>query len=133
MSSDTRRFPIAQIGSTLVARFDDDLRDSEAIHFLGELNRSLERSGARGIVLDLSGVETIDSFLGRVIADVATTSRLLGAHAVIAAMHPPVAITLVELGLDLEGVRAALSVARGAELLQKLFAEEDRRARRKLD
>jgi rsbT antagonist protein RsbS len=124
--------PIAHIGSTLVARIDDEMRDSEAIQFLGELNRALERSDARGIVLDLSGVETIDSFLGRVIADVATTSRLLGVHSVIAAMHPQVAITLVELGLELKGVRAALSVAKGADLLQKLFAEEDRRARRKI-
>jgi rsbT antagonist protein RsbS len=124
--------PIAHIGSTLVARIDDEMRDSEAIQFLGELNRSLERSGARGIVLDLSGVETIDSFLGRLIADVATTSRLLGVHSVIAAMRPQVAITLVELGLELKGVRAALSVAKGADLLQKLFAEEDRRARRKI-
>jgi rsbT antagonist protein RsbS len=106
------------------------MRDSDAVSFLNELSYSLQQSGARGVVLDLSGVDTIDSFLGRVIADVATTSRLLGAHSVIASMHPHVAITLVELGLELKGVRAALSVARGTALLQSVFAEEDCRARR---
>jgi rsbT antagonist protein RsbS len=121
------------MGSTLVARVDDELRDSEAIDFLREIHRSLEQSGARGVVVDLSGVETIDSFLGRVIADVASTAQLLGTHAILAAMRPQVAITLVELGLDLKGVRGALTVAKGVALLQKLFAEEDRRARRQLD
>jgi rsbT antagonist protein RsbS len=121
------RVPIIRIGDTLVATVQEELRDSDALELLTNLGESLERTGARGVLLDLSTVETVDSFLGRLLNDIVAAAHLLGAQAVVAGIQPAVAVTLVELGLQLRGVRTALDTQKGLALLRQLVAADDRR------
>jgi rsbT antagonist protein RsbS len=116
------RVPIIQIGDMLIATVLEELRDRDALELQEELTSALERSGAAGVLLDLSIVETVDSFLGRLLADIAVCSRLLGAHTVVVGLRPAVAITLVELGLELKGIRTALNPDKGMQLLRGLIA-----------
>jgi len=127
------RVPVIRIGDTLIATVQDDLRDRDAIELQTNLTTQLERTGARGVLLDLSIVETVDSFLGRLMHDVARVSRLLGAHTVVVGLQPAVAVTLVELGLQLPGVPTALSADKGMALLRKLRREERRNGRPRTD
>lgn len=124
------RVPIVQVGAVLIATVLEDLHDRDALALQTELSERLERSGARGVLLDLSVVEIVDSFLGRLINDIAATARLLGAHTVVVGMQPAVAITLVELGLELPGVRTALNAERGRAILRRLIWAEQRGAAR---
>ena len=117
--------PIVHIGDTLVVAVQEELRDREALQLQEALGDALVRSGARGVLLDISVVETIDSFLGRLLHDIAAASRLLGAETVVVGMQPAVAITLVELGLELAGVRTALTPEKGLALLRQLLARDD--------
>jgi rsbT antagonist protein RsbS len=119
------RVPIVRVGDTLIATVQEELYDRDAHALQEELGQALEGTGAHGVVLDLSVLETIDSFLGRTINDIATCARLLGADTVVVGMQPAVAITLVELGLELRGVRAALNPARGLALLRRLRNDRD--------
>lgn len=112
------RVPIVSIGDVLVATVLEELRDSDALELQGALASKLERAGARGVLLDLSVVETVDSFLGRVLSEIAATARLLGAATVVVGIQPAVAITLVELGLELKGVRTARSSEQGLARLR---------------
>jgi rsbT antagonist protein RsbS len=112
--------PIVRVGDTLIATVVDDLQDRDALQLQEDLGRELERSGARGVLLDLTVVELVDSFLGRLLNDVAAATRLLGAVTVVAGIQPAVAVTLVELGLELKGVRTALTVDRGMALLRRM-------------
>jgi rsbT antagonist protein RsbS len=113
------RVPVIRIADTLIATVQDDLRDTDVATLQEELGAAIERSDATGVLLDLSVVETIDSFLGRAINDIAVVSRLLGAETVVVGVQPAVAITLVELGLELRGVRTALSAESGVALLNR--------------
>lgn len=122
------RVPIVRIADTLVVTAQQDLTDHDALSLQIDVNEALVRTGARGVLLDISVIEAVDSFLGRLINDIASCSRLLGAHTVLVGMQPAVAITLVELGLDLKGVRTALNAAKGLALLQQLILDEDRPA-----
>ena len=122
--------PIIQIGGTVIAAVQEDLRDADALQLQERLTRRLEQTGARGVLIDLSVVETVDSFLGRLIHDLARATRLLGAQTVVVGLQPAVAVTLVELGLELKGVRTALTADRGLLLLRRLLAEEKRNGRR---
>lgn len=122
------RVPIIRVGQTLIATVQEDLRDSDAMNLEQDLSEALERIGARGVLLDVTIVETIDSFLGRLLNEIALCARLLGAHTVVVGIQPAVAVTLVELGLELKGVRTALNAEKGMALLRRLTAEEDRRA-----
>ena len=115
------RVPIVRLGDTLIATVFEELRDGDALALQEELGISLERTGARGVLLDLSAVETVDSFLGRVLNDTAAELRLLGAVTVIVGLQPAVAVTLVELGLELSGVRTALNPEKGMRLLARLL------------
>ena len=115
------RVPIVRLGETLIATVQEELRDGDALALQEELGMSLERTGARGVLLDLSAVETVDSFLGRVLNDTAAELRLLGAVTVIVGLQPAVAVTLVELGLELSGVRTALNPEKGMRLLGRLL------------
>jgi len=124
------RVPIVRLGQTLVATVQEDLRDADALDLQEQLTLRLEKTGARGVLLDLSIVETVDSFLGRLIHDIAQVSRLLGAQTVIVGLQPAVAVTLVELGLELEGVRTALNPEKGMALLNRLVRQEYRNGRR---
>lgn len=115
------RVPILHLGETLIATVLEDLRDDDALDLQERLNATLERTGAQAVLLDVSAVETLDSFLGRLLNDIAATARLLGAATVIVGIQPAVAITLVELGLELRGVQTALTMDQGlARLRQRL-------------
>jgi rsbT antagonist protein RsbS len=119
------RVPIIQVGETLIATVFEDLHDRDAFQLQEDIGNALERTGARGVLLDLTVVELIDSFLGRTLNDVAAGTRLLGAQTVIVGMQPAVAMTLVELGLELKGVRTALNAEKGMALLRRLIAGEE--------
>jgi rsbT antagonist protein RsbS len=118
------RVPIISIGDVLIASVQEDLNDRDAANLQEELNELLEKTGARGVLLDVSVLQLIDSFLGRMLRDIATGARLLGANTVVVGIQPAVAVTLVELGLELTGVRTALNSDRGLRLLQILMARE---------
>jgi rsbT antagonist protein RsbS len=119
------RTPIIQLGDLLIVTVLEDLRDRDALALQQDLAEMLQRVGARGVLLDMSVVETIDSFLGRLLNEIATGARLLGAATVVVGIQPAVAITLVELGLELKGVHTALNPRKGMALLQRLVAGED--------
>src|SRR5688572_29473635 len=125
------RVPVIKVGQTLIATVQEDLRDRDALDLQTNLSEQLEQTGARGVLLDLSIVDTVDSFLGRLMHDVARVSRLLGAQTVVVGLQPAVAVTLVELGLELRGVRTALTADKGMNLLNKLLREERRGRRRR--
>jgi rsbT antagonist protein RsbS len=114
------RVPIVRLGDVLIATVQDELYDHDALQLQEELGLLLERGAARGVVLDFSVVETVDSFLARLIASIASTSRLLGAETVVVGLQPAVAVTLVELGLTLSGVHTALNPNKGLALLSRL-------------
>jgi len=124
------RVPIVRIAGTLVATVLEDLHDRDALELEAELFTQLERTDSDGVILDLSVVEIVDSFLGRMLNDIASGVRLMGAQMVVVGIQPAVAITLVELGLELKGVRTAVSPDRGRLLLRKLVADEKRGHRR---
>lgn len=114
------RAPVLRIGSTLVATVLEDLHDRDALTLQSDLLGMLESTGADGVLLDLSVIEIVDSFLGRLLNDIAIGVRLLGAQMVVVGIQPAVAITLVELGLELKGVRTAVNADRGIALLRRL-------------
>jgi rsbT antagonist protein RsbS len=118
------RIPIVRIRDILIAAVQEEIRDADALWFQEELHETIERSGVRGVLIDLSVAETVDSFLGRLISDIALGARLLGAQTVVVGIQPAVAITLVELGLDLGDVRTALNAEKGLVLLERLIAED---------
>lgn len=124
------RAPVLRIGETLVVTVLEDLHDRDAMALQTELLGQLERTGAIGVLLDLSVVEIVDSFLGRMLNDIAVGVRLLGAQMVVVGIQPAVAITLVELGLELRGVRTAVNADRGLMLLKRLVATAERAATR---
>jgi rsbT antagonist protein RsbS len=120
------RVPILFLDETLFVTVQEELRDRDALKLQTELGEALERTGARGVLIDVSVVETVDSFLGRLFNDIAMTTRLLGAQTVIVGIQPAVAMTLVELGLELRGVHTALDAERGQRLLRRLLARGGR-------
>ncbi|MEU8757526.1 STAS domain-containing protein [Streptomyces chartreusis] len=124
--------PVLRLGRVLLVTLQGDLYDSTAEQLRQDIGRTVSDSAVDGVVIDLSGVEIVDSFMGRVLSDVAAMTRLLAAQTVVAGMRPAVAITLVELGLTLPGLRTALNTE---EALRQLGAEvsalpRDGRARR---
>jgi len=109
--------PVLRLGDVLLVTLQGDLQDSAAQQLQDDIGASIVHSGVTGVVIDISGVEIVDSFLGRVLAEIAANSSLLAARTVVAGMRPAVAITLVELGLTLPGLRTALSTEAAMELL----------------
>ncbi|MEW2075952.1 STAS domain-containing protein [Streptomyces sp. NPDC012403] len=109
--------PVLRLGDVLLVTLQGDLYDSTAHQLQQDLSETIARSGVTGVVIDISGVEVVDSFLGRVLAEIAAQTELLAARTVVAGMRPAVAITLVELGLTLPGVRTALTTEAAMELL----------------
>jgi rsbT antagonist protein RsbS len=114
------RIPILKMGHTLLVTVQVDMHDELAVRLLEDLTTMITRVRARGVLIDISALDMVDSFIGRMIADVAATSRILDAQTVVVGMQPAVAITLVELGMALPGVRTALDVERGMELLHAI-------------
>ncbi|MFI2374502.1 STAS domain-containing protein [Streptomyces sp. NPDC018964] len=115
--------PVLRLGDVLLVTLQGDLYDSTAHQLQQDLSETITRSGATGVVIDISGVEVVDSFLGRVLAETAAQTELLAARTVVAGMRPAVAITLVELGLTLPGVRTALTTEAAMELLAQPVAQ----------
>jgi rsbT antagonist protein RsbS len=111
------RIPILQMGSTLLVTIQVDMQDQMALALQDDLANRISATGAKGVMIDISALEIVDSFVGRMLGSISGISRILDATTVVVGMQPAVAITLVELGLSLEGVRTALNVERGMELL----------------
>ncbi|MEU0204270.1 MULTISPECIES: STAS domain-containing protein [unclassified Streptomyces] len=114
----TSRVPVLALGETLLITLQGELHDSEAEQLQHDITRRIAHSRVTGVVIDISGVDIVDSFLGRVLAEIASSARLMAARTVLAGMRPAVAITLVELGLTLPGLRTALDVERAMALLE---------------
>lgn len=119
----TERVPILRIGELLLVSIQIDLQDQSAIALQEDLAEQISATGATGVVIDISAIEIVDSFIGRMFATIASISRLFDADTVVVGMRPAVAITLVELGLSLGGVRTALDLERGMKILRDLRAE----------
>lgn len=119
------RIPILKIGRLLLVSIQVDMHDRMAIALQEDLTKRIAETHAHGVIIDISGLEMVDSFIGRMLSNIAGMSKLLGADTVVAGMQPSVAITLVELGLSLKGVRTALSLERGMELLRATGLESD--------
>ena len=117
------RIPILQMGDCLLVTIQVDLQDHAAVSLQDDLANKIESSGARSVLIDISALEIVDSFIGRMLAGISGIARVLDTATVVVGMQPAVAITLVELGLSLHGVRTALNVERGMRLL-RLAAEE---------
>ena len=111
------RIPILKLGRLLLVTVQVDMHDQLAVRLLDDLTNMIVKSRARGVLIDISALDMVDSFIGRMIADIAGTARILDANTVVVGMQPAVAITLVELGMALPGVKTALDVERGMELL----------------
>ncbi|TDV35293.1 STAS domain-containing protein [Actinophytocola oryzae] len=118
----TERVPILSIGDVLLVSIQVDLSDQSAIALQEDLAEKISATGATGVVIDISAVEIVDSFIGRMFATIASISRLFDAETVVVGMRPAVAITLVELGLSLGEVRTALDLERGMKILRALAA-----------
>ena len=112
------RIPILKMGRYLLITIQVDMHDRLALALQDDLMNQIRKSGATGVLIDISALDVVDSFIGRMLANIAAMARVLDADTVVTGMRPAVAITLVELGLSLPGVRTALNVERGMELLQ---------------
>ncbi|MEU3029894.1 STAS domain-containing protein [Streptomyces incarnatus] len=119
----TERVPVLKIGETLLVSIQTDLEDQMVMDLQEDLSNRIVDTGAKGVVIDISALEIVDSFVGRMLATNASISRVLGAETIVVGMRPAVAMTLVELGLSLNGVRTALNLERGLKLLRRLSAE----------
>ncbi|MFI6206446.1 STAS domain-containing protein [Streptomyces sp. NPDC051041] len=115
----TGHVPVLRLGDVLLITLQGDLYDSAAQQLQQDIAEAISRSRVTGVLIDLSGVEIVDSFLGRVLAEIAAQAKLLAAETVVAGMRPAVAITLVELGLTLPGLRTALSTEAAMDLLTR--------------
>jgi rsbT antagonist protein RsbS len=119
------RIPILRMGKLLLVTIQVDMHDRLAMTLQDDLTTRISADGARGVLLDISSLEIVDSFIGRMISNIAAMARVLDAQTVVVGMQPAVAITLVELGLSLPGVRTALNVEKGMALLQALTRDGD--------
>jgi rsbT antagonist protein RsbS len=119
------RIPILRMGEFLLVTIQIDMHDQLALKLQDDLTRAIEKSSAKGVLIDISALEMVDSFIGRMIADISGMARILDAKTVLVGMQPAVAITLVELGLSLPGVATALNVERGMQLLRRSLSEAD--------
>lgn len=111
------RIPILRMGSCLLVTIQVDMQDQTALALQDDLANKIAATGASGVLIDISALEIVDSFVGRMLAGISAIARVLDAATVVVGMQPAVAITLVELGLSLVGVRTALNVERGMAML----------------
>lgn len=123
--------PILKIGDTLLVSIQVDMHDRLAMTLQDDLTSKIVSERARGVMIDISALEIVDSFIGRMLNNIAAMSRVLDAVTVVVGMRPAVAITLVELGLTLSGVKTALNVDKGLALIRELIDAEDVVDRRK--
>ena len=113
------KIPILRMGDFLLVTIQVDMHDRLALTLQDDLTNRISQTGAKGVLIDISSLEIVDSFIGRMLGNIASMSRVLDAQTVVVGMQPAVAITLVELGMSLDGVQTALNVDAGMELLQK--------------
>ena len=116
--------PILRMGEFLLITVQVDMHDRLAISLQDDLTEQIVRYNTRGVLIDISSLDVVDSFIGRMLGNIAAMSRVLDAQTVVVGMQPAVAITLVELGLSLPGIRTALNVERGMEILRRETAHE---------
>ncbi len=117
------RIPILKLGNSLLVTVQVELHDQLALTLQDDLTQAIAKHRARGVLIDISALDVVDSFIGRTLAHIASMARVLDAATVLVGMQPAVAITLVELGLTLPGIRTALNVDKGVALLQVLMNE----------
>lgn len=128
------RIPILRMGHFLLVTIQVDLYDQLAENLESDLVQMVQKTNARGVLIDVSAVTIIDSFMGRILGNIATMSKIMDAETVVVGMQPAVAITLVELGLPMKGVHSALNVERGMELLQsKILLELEEETEEEFD
>ncbi|TKJ74463.1 anti-anti-sigma factor [Pseudomonas koreensis] len=113
------RIPILQMGKFLLVTIQVDMHDQLALTLQDDLSERISKTSARGVLIDISALDMVDSFIGRMISTISSLSKIMDAETVLVGMQPAVAITLVELGLTLPGVSTALNVERGMKLLQE--------------
>ena len=120
------RIPILRMGEFLLVTIQVDMHDQLALKLQDDLANAIQKNATRGVLIDISSLEMVDSFIGRMVADISGIGKILGAETMLVGMQPAVAITLVELGLSLPGVATALNVERGMALLRrKIDADGD--------
>jgi rsbT antagonist protein RsbS len=120
--------PILQMGRFLLVSIQVDMHDRQAMALQDALTDRITKTGARGVLIDISVLELVDSFIGRIIGTIAAMAQILDAETVVVGMRPAVAITLVELGMELPGIRTALNVERGMTLLERATGGTGREA-----
>jgi rsbT antagonist protein RsbS len=121
------RIPILKMGGFLLVSIQIEMSDQVALQLQDDLTARIAATGASGVLIDISALQIVDSFIGRTIANIAAMAGMMDAPTVLVGMQPAVAITVVELGVALAGVRTALDVDRGMKLLEKLVAERSDR------
>jgi rsbT antagonist protein RsbS len=119
------RIPVLRMGDLLLVTIQVDMHDQLALQLQDDLTSAIERWGANGVLIDISALEMVDSFIGRMLSDISGMGRILDCATVVVGMQPAVAITLVELGLSLPGIATALSVERGMKLLREEISRRD--------
>jgi rsbT antagonist protein RsbS len=118
------RIPILRMGNFLLVTIQVDMHDRLAMQLQNDLTDQISKVGSRGVLIDITSLEIVDSFMGRMLVNIALMAKVLDAQTVLVGMKPAVAITLVELGLSLPGIRTALNVDRGMALLKTSLSEE---------
>src|SRR6187551_2836978 len=119
------RIPILRMGNFLLVTIQIDLYDRLATNLETDLVQMVSKTSAKGVLIDISALSIVDSFMGRIIGNIGSMSKILGAETVVVGMQPAVAITLIELGLELKGVNTALNVEKGMELLKEKISSYD--------
>jgi len=117
--------PILKMGEFLLVSIQVDMHDRLAMTLQDDLTERIVKTRARGVLIDISALDMVDSFIGRMLGNIASMSRILDAHTVVVGMRPAVAITLVELGLSLPGIRTAMNVDAGLVLMRKVLGRPD--------
>jgi rsbT antagonist protein RsbS len=117
------RIPILKVGNCLLVTIQVDMHDELAMTLQQDLTSQIARYASRGVLIDISSLEIVDSFIGRMLANIASMARVLDAQTVLTGMQPAVAITLVELGMSLPGIKTALNVERGMQMLAEYIGE----------
>jgi len=120
-----KRIPIIKIREFLIVSIQVDMHDKMAIQLQSQILTEIERTGAKGVLIDISVLEMVDSFIGRMLSGMASMASIMDAAVVIVGMQPAVAITLVELGLEMPGINTALNMEKGMEMLEERLKEND--------
>jgi rsbT antagonist protein RsbS len=119
-----QRIPIISLYANLIVPIQAAIADAVMVQLQDDVTKRIDAGGARGLVIDVSGIEIMDSFMTRNIRDLALTARLMGVHTVVSGLRPAVAITLVEMGLEIPGIRTTLDLERAIESLSEMHDEE---------